>query len=102
MSVYKFFLLLLAIALFAINVAAEEEVQEHSELEKSLIESIKALRSYSFIDWVQTIGGLLFIMYIPLLIGLIWFDTQTMIKIIATNSGLIFGMWIIDSSQNGI
>jgi hypothetical protein len=77
-------------------------------MKKSLLESIKALRqyfvscrSYSFIYWVQTIGGFLFMMYIPLLIGLIWFDTQTMIKVIATNSVLIFGIWIIDRSQNG-
>jgi hypothetical protein len=76
-------------------------------MKKYLIEKLKALRqyfvncrSYSFIDWVQTIGGFLFMMYIPLLIGLIWFDTQTMIKIIATNSVLIFGIWVIDRSQN--
>jgi hypothetical protein len=77
-------------------------------MKKSLIESMKALRqyfvscrSYSFIDWVQTIGGFLVMMYIPLWIGLSWFDIQTMIKIIAINSVLIFGIWIIDRSQNG-
>jgi len=40
--------------------------------------------SLSFIDKVKTIGGFFIMMYIPLLIGLIWFDTHTMIKLIAT------------------
>ena len=68
---------------------------------KALRKYFARFRSYSFIDWVQTIGGFLFMMYIPLLIGLIWFDTQTMIKVIATNSVLILGIRIIDSSHNG-
>jgi hypothetical protein len=50
----------------------------------------------SFNDWVQTIGGLLIIMYIPLLVCLIWFDTTIMLKAIATNTVLIFGAWVID------
>jgi hypothetical protein len=77
-------------------------------MKKYLIKKIRALRqlfvscrSYSFIDWVQTIGGFLFMMYIPLLIGLIWFDTTIMLKAIATNSVLVFGIWIVDRSQNG-
>ena len=77
-------------------------------MNKRLIEKLKALRkyfvscrSYSFIDWVHTIGGFLVMMYIPLLIGLIWFDTIIMLKAIATNSILIFGIWIVDRSQNG-
>lgn len=77
-------------------------------MNKRLIEKLKALRqyfvscrSYSFIDWVQTIGGFLVMMYIPLLIGLIWFDTTIMLKAIATNSVLVFGLLIVDRSQNG-
>jgi len=76
-------------------------------MNKRLIEKLKALRqyfvsfrSYSFIDWVQTIGGFLFMMYIPLLIGLIWFDTIIMLKAIATNSVLVLGICIVDRSQN--
>ena len=78
-------------------------------MKKYLIEKIKALRqffvnfrSYSFIDWVHTIGGFLVMMYIPLLIGLIWFDTVIMLKTIATNSVLLLGIWIVDRSNEGI
>lgn len=76
-------------------------------MKKNLIEKLKALHqhfincsSYSFIDWVQTIGGFLIMLYIPLFIGQIWFGTTIMLKAIATNSVLLLGIWIIDRSQN--
>ena len=76
-------------------------------MKKYLIEKTKALRqlfvscrSYSFIDWVQTIGGFLLIMYIPLFIGIIWFDTTIMAKAIATNSVLIFGILVFNRAYN--
>jgi len=47
---------------------------------------------------VQTIGGFLVIMYAPIFIGLIWFDTELMLKIIMTNAVLIFFVWIFDRS----
>jgi hypothetical protein len=45
-GVYKFFLLLLLATLFAFNANAEEKPEEHSELEKSLIESNKAISEW--------------------------------------------------------
>lgn len=50
---------------------------------------LNTFRSYSLVDVIQTIIGILFIIYIPLLIGLIWLDTTFMLKIIATNSVLM-------------
>lgn len=48
------------------------------------------------VDFIKGIGGFLIMMYIPLLIGLIWSEnTGMMIKILATNSILILGVWMI-------
>jgi uncharacterized membrane protein len=53
---------------------------------------------YSTKEKVQTVGGFLAVMYAPIFIGLIWFDTELMIKIIMTNTVLIFFIWIFDRS----
>ena len=67
---------------------------------KRIIKKLNALRdSGSFITNIQAIGGLLILMYIPLLIGLIWFDTSIMLKAIGTNTVLLLGIYIIDYSQ---
>lgn len=45
-SVFKFFLLLFGATLFALNAAAQENQKEYSELEKSLIESNRAISEW--------------------------------------------------------
>lgn len=57
---------------------------------------LNAFHSYSFADVIQTIEGVLFIIYIPLLIGLIWLDTIFMLKLIATNSVLMGAAILIE------
>lgn len=69
-------------------------------MKKGLIEVVKVLRQFSFTEWIQAIGGFLLLMYVPLLIGLIWFDTQIMIKMLATNTVLVLGVWLADRPNN--
>jgi hypothetical protein len=78
-------------------------------MRKYLIEKLKALRqlfvscrSYSFIEWVHTIGAFLLMMYIPLLIGFIWVDAVIILRVVAANTVLLaLGIWIVDHPPNG-
>ena len=53
---------------------------------------------YSTKEKVQSVGGFLTCMYAPLLIGLIWFDPEFLMKIIITNAILIVFIWLFDRS----
>lgn len=50
-GVFKIFLLLAVTALFTLNAVAEEKIEEHSEFEKSLIESNKVVS-----DWFDSVA----------------------------------------------
>lgn len=50
-------------------------------------------------DQIKSIGGFLVIIMIALLIGLVWFDKEIMLKLIFTNVLLILAVWIIDKSH---
>lgn len=63
---------------------------------------IHILKEFTFKDWVQTIGGFLIMLYIPLFIGLIWFDFILFGKLLLTNSILIGGCFLIDVNINEI
>ena len=54
--------------------------------------------NYSEKEKIQTMGGFLLVMYAPILIGFIWFDTELMLKILLTNSVLVCVVWIFDKS----
>lgn len=57
-------------------------------------------KSESPIGKLKTIGGLLIIMYIPLIIGLVWFDFKIIFKIIITNSILLLGIRLFELAYN--
>ena len=46
MKVFKFFLLLFVVSFFASNATAQEEEKEFTEIEKSLIESNRAISEW--------------------------------------------------------
>jgi len=46
----------------------------------------------------KLLGGVLLVMYAPILIGFIWLDTELMLKILLTNSVLVGVVWIFDRS----
>jgi hypothetical protein len=54
--------------------------------------------NYSGKEKIQTIGGFLLVMYAPILICFIWFDTELMLKILLTNSVLVGAIWLFDKS----
>lgn len=54
--------------------------------------------NYSEKEKIQTIGGFLLVMYAPILIGFIWFDTELMLKILLTNGVLVGVVWVFDKS----
>lgn len=64
--------------------------------------SIHILKEFTFKDWVQIIGGFLIMLYIPLFIGLIWFDFILLGKLLLTNTILIGSCYLIDENINEI
>ena len=54
--------------------------------------------NYSEKEKIQTVGGILLVMYAPILIGFIWLDKELMLKILLTNSVLVGVVWIFDKS----
>lgn len=52
-------------------------------------------------DDIKALGGFFILMYFPLMIGLVWFDWRIMLKLLATNTILIFAIYLIEQVYDG-
>lgn len=62
-------------------------------MKKVITDIIKHFKEMSFIEKLETIGGLLVLIYIPLFILLIWVDDcEFIIKLLLTNTALLIAI----------
>lgn len=63
---------------------------------KTIKNIIEHFKDYTFIDWIQSLGGLLLITTPLLLVLLIWINSVIITKLIFTNVILMFIIYILE------
>lgn len=57
---------------------------------------VKMKTRIQIINTIQTIGGLILCLYIPLVLLFIWVDSDLVLKLLATNSVLVYVIYLLE------